>query len=327
MKNAFTLFTIFLLFTSLAHAQIRLDSGLISFYSFDHASLSDSVGNGNWNTIATPDTIEDRFGNPSGAVSLKRISMPTMNTAGLANLPSGQMPRTLSLWFKLNQIPMSGLTNLNFLFVYGSNFTGQSFGLAVGNDEVRIIGYLDDLVANASLLVNNWHHLVATFDGLQASLYLDGNLIAQETKNWFTTASNARLGYFNTSVVSTPTGSTTVYNNYFDGALDEFRIYTRTLNQDEIDSLFQTSVVSSLTKTEPGRAWNFYPNPLNQASAFLSLSNLKKEDRIVEIFDSKGKCVKSEMINSENMEMDLSDLTQGLYLLKIGGHTDKLVIN
>jgi sialidase-1 len=98
--------------------------------------------------------------------------------------------------------------------------------------EISVYGELP--LAQASIatlgLVNDgkWHHFVATLDGVNHRLYLDG--VTQVAAVLVTnTALNTNL------FIGGPTQSVLTF---FDGAIDDVRIYNRALSEQEVTQLY-----------------------------------------------------------------------------------------
>jgi hypothetical protein len=85
--------------------------------------------------------------------------------------------------------------------------------------------------------IGSWHHVAATYDGTTWKLYLDGNLEAQ-------LAVNQPAG--NASTVGVALGSaltsTNVAAGFFDGALDEVRIWNSARSQADIQATMNQSL-------------------------------------------------------------------------------------
>lgn len=69
----------------------------------------------------------------------------------------------------------------------------------------------------------NWHHLVATYDGTTFKFYFDGSLA--ESHNMSGSISSTLKDYF-------------IANNYWKGAVDELRFYSRALTAVEVQALY-----------------------------------------------------------------------------------------
>ncbi|MFQ6114705.1 MAG: LamG-like jellyroll fold domain-containing protein [bacterium] len=83
----------------------------------------------------------------------------------------------------------------------------------------------------------NWHHIAATYDGVEQKIYKDGMLMGTK-KN---------IGDMNINTNHVFIGSDNGGGRYFNGWLDDVRIYNRVLSDAEIDSLGRTD-----TTGEPG---------------------------------------------------------------------------
>lgn len=142
---------------------------------------------------------------------------------------------TVEGWFKAADwatIPDQYLVN---------NFEQGGYGLKLGDGKVQFayykVGAADYtfLTANVSglgLTNNTWAHIAATYSGTGASLYVNGNLV--NTSSWAPSANihyahaNSMLIGANPDAASNPTGS------YFNGAVDEVRIWNTVRTQAEI---------------------------------------------------------------------------------------------
>jgi len=70
-------------------------------------------------------------------------------------------------------------------------------------------------------------------------------------------------------------------------------------------------------------ALSIYPNPSN---GMLHLQMVTDERRDIEVYDSRGKLVFSSSITFSFTTLDLSQLSDGLYVIRIGDYTEKLLL-
>ena len=78
----------------------------------------------------------------------------------------------------------------------------------------------------------DWHELAAIYDHGKMSLWLDGELMGEEKTKWEELGSHGQSGAIgNMSPGDTAFGSS---GDYFVGAMDEFRIYSRALQPNEL---------------------------------------------------------------------------------------------
>jgi len=87
----------------------------------------------------------------------------------------------------------------------------------------------DQITANAAINADIWQHLVATYDGFNERLYVDGVLVSS--------AGNSSPLAFDTNPALIGCDDNGGNSEYFQGALDELRIYNRALSQAEIQAL------------------------------------------------------------------------------------------
>jgi len=203
-------------------------NGLVGYYSFN-GNAHDQTINGNHGTISGATQTTDRFGRANGAYYFDGIDDDITGT--INNWPLGKSARTISLWGKLHTLPLIAGTNSLFL-TYGQgtlqnvNSIYFQYVEAIGKSVVYS-GYLDDVNVLFNYTLNTWYNIVVTFDGTVAAIYIDGILIAQESKStWNTLSSNFHFGNFDN------------LTSWLNGAIDDIRIYDRVLTQDEILLLY-----------------------------------------------------------------------------------------
>ncbi|MCP5096231.1 MAG: LamG domain-containing protein, partial [Chloroflexi bacterium] len=93
-----------------------------------------------------------------------------------------------------------------------------------------------DMCSNATFDDGQWHHVVAVYDGSTKSLYVDGALDKSE----------AVTGSINTNDYPVMIGNNAQkMSRYFDGLIDEVRIYDKALSADEITALALASPLAS----------------------------------------------------------------------------------
>jgi hypothetical protein len=95
---------------------------------------------------------------------------------------------------------------------------------------VRIGGVEQQLQGGARLAANGWTHLAASYDGATLRLYVNGVQVA----------SRAQTGAIVATTNPLRIGGNGVWGEYFQGRIDEVRIYNRALSQSEIQSDMNT---------------------------------------------------------------------------------------
>src|SRR4030067_2841128 len=82
------------------------------------------------------------------------------------------------------------------------------------------------LYGTTSLPLNTWTHLAATYDGGTMRLYVDGVEVA----------SRAQTGLIQTSTNPLQIGGDSIYGQYFQGMIDEIRVYNVALTAAHIQA-------------------------------------------------------------------------------------------
>ena len=105
-------------------------------------------------------------------------------------------------------------------------------------DTEDIIGGAARVLSGPSALPTGaWSYLTATYDGSTLRLYLNGTQIAQ----------TAVSGALSTSTGALRIGGNGVWGEWFNGWIDEVRVYNRALNASEIQNDMFTSVTPDTT--------------------------------------------------------------------------------
>ncbi len=226
-----------------------LKDGLIAWYTFNNGTLGDSSGKNNHISFnnATPTT--DRFGKPNNAYlfngTSSYMSVPNSNSLN---------PNKVSLvaFVKFNDF-YRGLCHSNQILkkgfrdqvdgIYGLRAaTFQDCNVTTDTSKEVIYGYYGNNQFNSIsardnqsfVKANKWISVIFTYDGIQAKIYVEGQLkdivngAAPFTPNsdqlYIGRAENPEFPY------------------WFNGVIDEIRIYNKALCEGEVKQL------NSLTK-------------------------------------------------------------------------------
>ena len=206
----------------------------------DGTTTADSSGNGNPGTITGASwTTQGRYGNAlsfNGTSSLVRVA----DSASL-DLTTAM---TLSAWIQPTASQSGWRTILQHetdaYFLNASNSDGPlrpSGGGTLGGTTQ----YLSGPTANP---VNAWTYVALTYDGATVRLYINGTQVA----------SRAATGAIQTTNSPLWIGGNSPYGEYFQGLIDEARVYNRALTQAEIQSDMNTSIVPTAPDTSPPTA-------------------------------------------------------------------------
>ncbi|MBI4173853.1 MAG: hypothetical protein HY519_03985, partial [Candidatus Aenigmarchaeota archaeon] len=160
---------------------------------------------------------------------------------------------TIEAWIKIAE---SGAANGIASKSNTSASYGEGWYLLVNSSAVLDFGIYNasydyrGAVTTASLSNNTWHHVVGTYNGSYSAVYVDGNLQARQNVGIFLPSSR------NLTIGGWQHGS----GNYFNGTIDEVRLWNRTLSAAEINTSFNAGrypAYRNFTGLADG-AYNYY---------------------------------------------------------------------
>ncbi len=223
--------------TSKAELAVTLQSNLDSWWKLDETSattVADSSGSGssshtavligtdgstNWTDLGPPVARQGKFG---GALTLDGTN-DYAYTSGYKGI-TGSTRRTLSLWFKTS-------TANKPILQYGASGTGTLFKVSINGSGAAVVDLGGVSITGGSSLANGaWHHLAVSVPESGNSggvkLYVDGSA----TNGSGTTAVNTS----NANDLKIGTDGSA----YFNGQLDDIRLYQAELNSTMITKVY-----------------------------------------------------------------------------------------
>ncbi len=210
-----------------------LTNGLVGWWTFDGSTISgttatDSSGKGNSGTlVSSPVKIAGKLG--------QALRFNGTNYVSLGHVQDGGTNFTWTAWINTTQ----AVTPLNF---YNKpNIVGTLEGSGFGNDaELGVYngklafydefsGAANDVVTNSAVNDGKWHQVAVTRSGTSLIFYVDGANVYTAS-----TGSNAlnSLGF----EIARATYDGAVF---FNGSIDDVRIYNRALSAGEMQQLYQ----------------------------------------------------------------------------------------
>lgn len=206
-------------------------TGLVAAYGFNEGTgtaVTDSSGKGNAGTIANGTWASSgRFGkalsfNGSNSMVTVKDSASLDLTTGMT-LEAWVYPQgSLSDWRTILMKEQSG-SDVYYIETVGGKIVGDAY---VGGSKHNI--YSDSTIA-----LNKWTHLAATYDGANLRIYVNGALA---------TVAQSLTGTIQTSTGALRIGGNSIWGEYFQGLIDEVRIYNRALSSAEIVTDMNTAV-------------------------------------------------------------------------------------
>ena len=217
--------------------------GLVGAWAFDEGAgttTADASGKGNLGTLLGASwATQGRYGNAlsfNGANSMVRVA----DSASL-DLTSAM---TLSAWIRPATIQSGWRTILqreaDAYFLNASNSDGplrpSGGGTLGGNTQ-----YLSGPTAN---LVDTWAYVAFTYDGAALRLFVNGTQVATRAAGGAIQTTNNPLWI----------GGNSPYGEYFQGLIDEVRVYDRALAQADIQADMNAAIVPTAPDTTPPSA-------------------------------------------------------------------------
>lgn len=244
---------IFILVAVISLSASGFSQNLVAYYPFN-GNANDQSGNSiNPTYMGSGVTLTaDRFGNANKAYNFDGASGSYMR------MPADLLPtsnRTISFWFNA-----ASVSNRPFMLTYGGNGgpPGTSFlmGLnAIGCNCYHTQGHFYTNAVNYPYgpePVNQWIHWVVTINGSTTKMYVNGNPVANVpgsfTSNTYVTGRDLAIGVMVSSSGIAP--YTDPNGGYFQGTLDDIRIY---------DDAMTDAQVVQLSNTESTGLVAYYP--------------------------------------------------------------------
>lgn len=218
------------------HAQSpNLHNGLVAYYPFN-GNANDESGNGNHGTIYGASPTTDRF-NISGKAFIFN-GIDNFIKANSSGLPSSE--RTMSLWLNANSV-----TGNPTSIAYGGSWCGDSWFQVLS---ANILSWLTDSHCDANPFfhpfsiapTNQWYHWVITNDASGRKMYVNGVLVSSNpvfVSNTYVLEKDLAIGVCVSGSGHAPFANVDV--GWFNGKLDDIRIYDRALSTAEIDLLYR----------------------------------------------------------------------------------------
>ncbi|NQU55229.1 MAG: PKD domain-containing protein, partial [Bacteroidetes bacterium] len=257
----------------------------------------------------TPTYVLDKNANTSNA-----YNAPGSNTQYLANGykgVSGNGERTVTAWFKTN----TGGNSRKTIVSWGKNSEGQMFNVMMQDDgTVRIeAGACSVRSTKSNLNDNNWHHVAVTYnpadgDKLQdVKIYIDGELDTNQSDTEASYRSEEVSINTDNTENNVRIGSVQYANDYWEGALDDVRIYSKSLTAEEISEIF--SLKTGATDFQKSKKVKFYSGKTN-----VKIDIFDENFASVKFYDVNGRLIRNDKLNRG---LNTISLKSGIYIARV----------
>jgi len=198
-----------------------LTSGLVGHWTFDGADISGTT---------VYDKASTNNGTSSGGVTkvMGKLgqSYSFNGTSGKIALPSFTTGATLTMscWWKTKSTAQQSCFN-NYDATSGVYFGIQGGGTLFAYSTNNTPNVLNG-PGGQTFSDGKWHHEVYTNDGTRGKLYIDGVLVTNESQTRVSHTGTGSIGYGGLA------------GDWFNGSIDDIRIYSRALSASEVRQLY-----------------------------------------------------------------------------------------
>lgn len=215
---------------------MALTDNLVAYYKLDESSGNAADASGAGLTLTNTNTVVFSAGKINNGGAFTRTSSQYFTSSNAAFSLTGSL--SMSFWIKASAAQVTGV---NCGMVSNATSGGNGYLLRIENDGFVYFrlasgptGQTSTQAAGAGNIVNFnvadsvFHHVVGTYDGTTAKIYVDDTLCASRA----ITATLTSPGNFNVGLDNTTTAS------YMNGNLDEVGLWSRALSATEVTTLY-----------------------------------------------------------------------------------------
>lgn len=176
-------------------------------------NANDAVGSANGSLVGASFSASAMQGSQS--VTLNGTNQYVLIAS--PSLPTGFSNRTIAAWIRTGTT-----TGTHYAFSYGATTNQNS--MYFGTNGSSVIGGATGgtSLSGGTLSTNVWYHVALTYDGTTARLYLNGTQVASGARSWNLIAGDAIIGRH------------TANAGYWNGQVDDVRVYSSTLSASTI---------------------------------------------------------------------------------------------
>lgn len=237
-----------------SNAQVNLNNGLVAYYPFDGNLLDASINTNNGSGVGTVVYTADRFGNANSAVRFQGVGNPGKVDVPIHPTLQFTTEATFTFWMRQNsafgtfgngttgnggsQCPFTKNGDQGGGLWHLTSFSNNTLNNTFGN-----VGMTNTVGSLNPYTLGQWVHMSYVITATESRIYINGQLV----NTWVGTPN---FTVMNNRILSFGRFITNWYP--FNGDLDDFRVYNRAINQDEINALNNVTVPTisiNLTQT------------------------------------------------------------------------------
>lgn len=211
-----------------------ISDSLVAYYPFN-GNPNDESGNGHDGSVFGAVLASDRFNQSGKAYSFlsNGFSSDRIEVSGTSNLNFSTGGFSISAWIRFSN---DGSIGVNYP-IFSKHICGEQSGFILMMYNAKLTFWLagsgayNVVSTSTNYTDNSWHQVVAVYDGVNQSIYVDGVLKNSMPFNYNTyNTANWALGGYNGC------------NGGFEGKVDEIKVYNRALSENDIRNQYTSSV-------------------------------------------------------------------------------------
>ncbi|MBD3637729.1 MAG: T9SS type A sorting domain-containing protein [Crocinitomicaceae bacterium] len=326
---------IFLLFSSQIYSQLNV--GLEAQFYFNNGNAVADVGGIN-GVVNSANLTSDRFGCENSAYNFDPNSSSNISLGdsfdSFITGPDAQF--SISFWFNTRGIA-NGSAPMFVKYAHAPCSESQrEFGAEINQSGFYSFYFASDLQGSNYMVVqgstiiadSNWHHIVIIYDGTidsnngidRVQMFLDNQpqIITEEASNG--TTSEIQDGTAHTGIGGILSSTGANCNGgipHYSGDLDDYRLYSKLLSVQEVDSLFNEITGCALNFNNPTDfEVNIFPNPTTNVLN-IQFSGITHYSTVYHIYDISGKLIDSDQFMGTSTSIGIENLSKGTYILEL----------
>ena len=308
--------------------EVNLQKGLVGWWKFN-GNAKDSTPYGNNGTVTGATLTTDRKGQANKAYSFNGSSYIDAGNGTNLTITSAF---SVEAWVKKSDLLQETIISKS----NGSSDTNYVLDLRNSNNVAFFVydtsgGAHGVIPSTNAVSVDTWTHLVGTYDGTIFKVYING------VQDPTTTTWSGSIKTNNISTVFGGRGTPPSIGSYWNGPIDDVRIYKRALSATEVTALYQEYdpgiVVSDLQKGLVGQ-WKFNGNAKdstpygNNGTVYGATLTTDRKGQVNKAYSFNGTSNHVDTVNSANLnisnEITISAWVNPSTLNKINGIVDKV---
>lgn len=316
---------LFLLAATTLLAQADTLEGLVAYYPFS-GNANDESGNQNHGVVEGPVLTTDRFGVADAAYEfngvddiIRILDDSTLRLTDDFTLVAWVMPYTIKDHTVFRKNSSQNAFPAQLAYGLGLSSTPH-FTFSIGTD-LQSNGLSSQLgLLTFPYEVNNWYRMIAQKENQTITLTL--NIDGKNTFRFYRREIEGMVQYDTSPMLI---GSRTRQaSNTFEGKIDDIMVFNRFVSLGDITGLNFEDEITSVVELDEDLV-SYRPNPFSDHLVIETTGRLSEEDLSVSIYNSLGVHVRSNTSQGTIINIETSDLTPGIYFLKMSSGSARSV--